>query len=240
MPLRLESSCASSKMRRLASVATRASCCSGVPSPSPLVERLRGDPRRDLARLRAAHPVRHRVHRRAGEVGVLVRVALAPGIRARRLLDDPQHSGPPTRPAVAAGRQVIHCRTGTRCRRSGRSPGRRSCWVLDPLPVHVGAVGRAHVLDVDEAVAVVQARVPARRVRVVDRHLARERPADHEARPDPERVARWQAAAPLDDQPAASTAARPRRAPSPPNPDGSVAGRRRSRSALRATHSRNR
>ena len=33
MPLRLESSWASSKMRRLASVATRASCCSGVPSP---------------------------------------------------------------------------------------------------------------------------------------------------------------------------------------------------------------
>ena len=60
-----------------------------------LVERVRGDPRGDLAGLRAAHAVGDHVHRRARVVGVLVRVALAAGVGARRLLDDPQHEAHP-------------------------------------------------------------------------------------------------------------------------------------------------
>ena len=45
------------------------------------LERLDGDLRRDLARLRAAHPVRDDEHGRAREVRVLVRAASAAGVR---------------------------------------------------------------------------------------------------------------------------------------------------------------
>ena len=147
MPLRLESSCASSKMRRLASVATRASCCSGVAVAGALVERLRGDPRRDLTRLRTAHPVRDRVHGRPRVVRVLVGVALAPGIGTRRLVDDPQHE--PHIPAVClqtAG--LFYTRPAACGRTAGYSllepelrvpdpdhvPGRSSCWAPTRAP----------------------------------------------------------------------------------------------------------
>ena len=46
------------------------------------------DPRGDLAGLRAAHPVGDGEQRRAGEVGVLVRVALPAGVGLVRLLGD--------------------------------------------------------------------------------------------------------------------------------------------------------
>ena len=82
------------------------------------LERLRREPRGDLARLRAAHAVGDREQRPAGEVRVLVGVALAPRVGAMGLLDDPQHQcRPPTLPAPRA-------RTGTRCRRSAARRGR--------------------------------------------------------------------------------------------------------------------
>ncbi len=46
----------------------------------PLRERIDGDPRGDLAGLRAAHPVGHDEQRRAGERGILVAPALASGV----------------------------------------------------------------------------------------------------------------------------------------------------------------
>ena len=54
-------------------------------------ERLDRDPRRDLARLRAAHAVGDREQRRARVHGVLVRPALAAGVGGVELLDDAQH-----------------------------------------------------------------------------------------------------------------------------------------------------
>ena len=103
------------------SCATRASCCSGLPSSVRSLEGLRRDLRRDLAGLRAAHPVRDREDRRAREVGVLVGAPLAPGVGARRLVDDPQHDSAPDLYRLS-GFFVI-ARTGTPCRRcgSGRS-----------------------------------------------------------------------------------------------------------------------
>ena len=147
MPLRLESSRASSKMRRLAACRHARELLLGAAVVRALVERLRRDPRRDLARLRAAHPVRDREGGRPREVGVLVRVALAPRVGARRLVDDPQHAAshcsnrnsrvadadPVARAAGPAGRRAAvrsrRCRWSSSCprcrrRRRGRTAAR--------------------------------------------------------------------------------------------------------------------
>jgi hypothetical protein len=57
------------------------------------LEGLRRDSRRDLSSLRAAHAVRDREHRRASEIGVLVRTALAARVRAMGALGYSQHWG---------------------------------------------------------------------------------------------------------------------------------------------------
>ena len=127
-------------------------------------------------------------------------------------------SGPShTRPATCSRSAVIHCsnRNSVSPMRI-RSLGRSSCWVPTPVPVHICAVRRVHVLDVDEAVAVVQARMPARRVRVVDRDLGRGARPITRPGPTPNACARGEAAAPLDHQPARVRPSRRRRAPRPP------------------------
>ena len=115
-----------------------------------LVECVRRDPRGNLAGLRPTHPVRDDVDRRTRVVGVLVRMPLAPGVGARGFLDDSQH------------RQLALAR---RSRRSLLVP---ELGVADPDPVigvqlflaahaaavQIGAVGRAHVLEVDPPIVI--------------------------------------------------------------------------------------
>ena len=55
------------------------------------LERPHGHLRRDLARLRAAHPVRHDEQRRADEEVVLVALALAAEVGVVEVLGDAQH-----------------------------------------------------------------------------------------------------------------------------------------------------
>ena len=128
----------------------RAGSASGASSPAArALERLGGDPRRDLAGLRSAHPVGDREHRRAGEQRVLVGLPLAAGVGAVCLFGDPQH-------------RVTHsvrARTGTRCRRSGSDRGRQLRLAVELAPVQKCAVGRVHVLDVVAAPARVDAHV---------------------------------------------------------------------------------
>ena len=58
-----------------------------------VAERLGGDPRRDLAGARAAHPVRDGEDRRREHEVVLVRLALAADVGQPRLFDHPQRHG---------------------------------------------------------------------------------------------------------------------------------------------------
>ena len=98
-------------------------------SPAPSFERGRGEPRRDLAGLRAAHAVGDREQRRLADVRVLVAPALAPGSvtaamrgRASRLepqlgladADDVARGEPPRRRHAA--------RRSRTCRSSSRRP----------------------------------------------------------------------------------------------------------------------
>src|SRR4051812_42943409 len=66
-----------------------------------MLEGAGGDPRRDLARLRASHPVGDREQRRLGVVGVLVGLPLAPGVGLVCLLGDDQHQDTSKRNSVS-------------------------------------------------------------------------------------------------------------------------------------------
>ena len=120
---------------------SRAGSASGD-SPVALggLERLGGDPRGDLAGLRAAHPVGDREQRRAGVVGVLVRRPLAPGVGPERLLCDPQRHQPPS------GKLELEAELGV-ADLDLVEVGELGL-ALQPAAVEVGAVGRVQVLDV--------------------------------------------------------------------------------------------
>src|SRR5262249_39569161 len=68
--------------------------------------RARRDPRGHLSSLCPAHPVGHGEDRSACEVGVLVGVALAPGVRLVCLLDHPQHHDTSKRNSVSPMRML--------------------------------------------------------------------------------------------------------------------------------------
>ncbi len=83
-------------MRALAARASSASSSSGCAVVGQArLEDLDGDPRGDLAGLRAAHPVGDDEQRRASEQRVLVGAALAPGVAAGVLLGHAQHLSRP-------------------------------------------------------------------------------------------------------------------------------------------------
>ena len=78
-------------MRRLASrIVSRRTRSGGLPGQVD-VEGVGGGFGGDLARLGAAHAVGDDEDRRPHEEGVLVGVALAPGVGAEGLIVDPQH-----------------------------------------------------------------------------------------------------------------------------------------------------
>ena len=127
-----------------------------------------------------------------------------------------------------------------------RSSARSGSCAVDAAAVQVGAVGRVHVLEVDEPVAIEDAGVPARGEVVVDPHLAAGRPADRDARSDHERrrpradrrrPARRSAAPTTRGRVEAVRAPTVVGVPAAPDWHRAAAG---PCSALRATHSRNR
>ena len=233
MPLRLESARASSKIRRLASRRGPRQLLLGRPRRRGRSSNdVRGDPRSHLARLRTAHAVRDHEHRRAREIGVLVGVALPARVGARRLFDDSQH-------ARSAGNSCLEPELGVadpdpvvrpqqlrRCDARGRS-GRCRSWSSCPRGTRARHGRR---------------RARGGRMRSCRRSrtsLAGARPIVGPIRSRTHSPAAQTAATLLDDQPRPRLACRRRIRRRPPGRQSGT-GRRRSRSALRTTHSRNR
>ena len=237
-PSGVESCWASAWMRPFASSIDRGAERPPAASPerrSAASNRLGGDPRGNLARLGASHAVGDREQRRAGEVGVLVRGPLAPGVRPEGLLADAQ------RHQCSPGSWSSKRNSVSPILIWSRSESSASPWSLPPF--RIGAVGRAHVLDVVGGPARVEPGVDRGGEAVLDPHVGVARAARSRARRRGRSARSAGSPPPVTATSQASVAGARPPAPTGWKPVASGAGApvlRSSRRALRETQNRNR